>query len=63
MMCKLVIISHKGLDFTLDRCCGLTLEIYFGTPEDSILLHKQCTGAHFIKNPVLLERPGYVPVF
>lgn len=62
LMCELVTMLHKGLDFTLDTC-GLTLVIYFGTPEDSILLHKPCTNAHFLKNPVLLERPGCVLVF
>lgn len=34
MMCRLFSIFHKGLDFTLDSCCGLTLASYFGNPED-----------------------------
>lgn len=49
MMFKLVTILHKGPDFTLGTCCGLTLVIYFGTPEDSIYLHKLHTRVHLKK--------------
>lgn len=50
MVCKLASILHQRLDFTLDRCCGLTLvAIYFGTPKHSILLYNPRADAHFLK--------------